>query len=40
VNEVEASDAPPDLWASDYTVETIGPHPASPYPTAHEVEVR
>jgi hypothetical protein len=39
-NEVQASDAPPDLWASDYTVETIGPHPASPYPTAHEVEVR
>jgi mono/diheme cytochrome c family protein len=37
VNAVEASDAPPDLWASEYTSEIIGPFPASPYPTAHEV---
>jgi hypothetical protein len=36
-NTVEASDAPPDGWASEYTVEKIGPYPASPYPTRHEV---
>jgi hypothetical protein len=36
-NEVEASDAPADLWASEYTVEKIGPYPAPPFPAAHEV---
>jgi mono/diheme cytochrome c family protein len=36
-NEVPESDAPPDLWASEYTVEKIGPYPAPPYPTANEV---
>ncbi len=37
-NEVKASDAPPDLWVSEYTVEKIGPYPATPYPTKHEVK--
>lgn len=36
-NKVEDSQAPPDLWASEFTVEKIGPHPALPYPTANEV---
>jgi mono/diheme cytochrome c family protein len=36
-NKVTASDAPPDLWASEYTLEKIGVHPAPPYPAAHEV---
>lgn len=36
-NEVQASDAPADLWASEYTVEKIGPYPAPPFPTANEV---
>lgn len=36
-NAVEASDATPDLWASEYTVEKIGRYPAPPFPTAHEV---
>ncbi|HSM16906.1 MAG TPA: c-type cytochrome [Gemmatimonadales bacterium] len=37
-NEVEASDAPPDRWASEYTVEKIGPYPATPFPTTYEVK--
>jgi len=37
-NEVEASDAPPDRWAGEYTVEKIGPYPATPFPTAYEVK--
>jgi len=37
-NAVEASDATPDLWAGEYTVEKIGPYPATPYPTTHEVK--
>lgn len=36
-NEVAASDAPADLWASTFTVENIGPYPAPPFPTANEV---
>lgn len=31
------SEGPPDMWASAYTVEEIGPHPAVPYPTDREV---
>ena len=27
---------PPDFWASEYTVEKIGPYPAVAYPTANE----
>jgi mono/diheme cytochrome c family protein len=37
-NEVNASGAPPDLWAGEYTVEKIGRYPASPFPTSHEVK--
>ncbi len=37
-NEVEASDSPPDRWAGEYTVDKIGPYPASPFPTAYEVK--
>jgi mono/diheme cytochrome c family protein len=37
-NDVVASDAPPDRWASEYTVEKIGPYPASGFPTATEVK--
>ena len=36
-NVVEASDAPADLWASEYTVDKIGPYPAPSYPTTNEV---
>jgi mono/diheme cytochrome c family protein len=36
-NEVKASDAPPDLWASEFTVEKIGPWPAVRFPTSNEV---
>jgi mono/diheme cytochrome c family protein len=35
-NKVPDSEGPPDFWASGYTVEAIGPYPASPYPTANE----
>ena len=35
-NKVPDSDGPPDFWASEYTVEKIGPYPASPFPTANE----
>ena len=37
-NDVVASDAPPDRWASEYTVEKIGPYPASGFPTGNEVK--
>jgi mono/diheme cytochrome c family protein len=36
-NTVEQSDAPPDHWAGEYTVEKIGPYPATPFPTRLEV---
>jgi hypothetical protein len=36
VNKVAESDGPPDFWASEYTVEKIGPYPAATYPTANE----
>ncbi|HVS60629.1 MAG TPA: hypothetical protein VHE82_08050 [Gemmatimonadaceae bacterium] len=35
-NKVADSDGPPDFWASEYTVDKIGPHPALPYPTVNE----
>ena len=35
-NKVEDSQHPPDFWLSGYTVEAIGPYPASPFPTANE----
>jgi mono/diheme cytochrome c family protein len=37
-NRVEDSEAPPDFWAGEYTVEKVGPHPAHPFPTANEME--
>jgi mono/diheme cytochrome c family protein len=36
VNRVADSEGPPDFWASEYTVEKIGPYPAKPFPTANE----
>ena len=36
-NHVADSDAPPDSWASENTVEKIGTYPAPKFPTAHEV---
>lgn len=35
-HRVPDSGAPPDLWASEYTVEKIGTHVLPPFPTAHE----
>ncbi len=35
-HKVQDSDGPPDFWASEYTVEKIGPYPALSYPTANE----
>jgi mono/diheme cytochrome c family protein len=36
VNKVEDSEGPPDFWASEYTVEKIGPYPPVAFPTARE----
>ena len=35
-NQVPASEAPPDFWASESTAEKVGPYPAPPYPTERE----
>ena len=35
-NKVKDSDGPPDFWASEYTVEKIGPNPSAAYPTVNE----
>jgi hypothetical protein len=35
-HKVEDSEGPPDFWASEYTVEKIGPYPVRPFPTANE----
>jgi mono/diheme cytochrome c family protein len=35
-NRVVDSEGPPDFWASEYTVEKIGPYPAAPFPAAQE----
>jgi mono/diheme cytochrome c family protein len=35
-HKVQDSEGPPDFWASEYTVEKIGPRPALPYPAANE----
>ena len=37
-NKVEDSEGPPDFWASEYTPEKIGTHPAAAFPTANEVK--
>ena len=39
-NRVGDSDGPPDFWASEYTVEKIGPYPAPAFPTAREQAAR
>ena len=39
-NRVADSEGPPDFWASAYTVDKIGPHPAPAFPTAQEQSVR
>lgn len=38
-NRVQDSEGPPDFWASEYTVEKIGPYPVPNFPTANEVAV-
>ena len=35
-NKVADSEGPSDFWASEYTVEKIGPYPAPPFPTVNE----
>ncbi len=35
-HKVADSEGPPDFWASEYTVENIGPYPAKLYPTINE----
>jgi hypothetical protein len=35
-HRVQDSDGPPDFWASEYTVEKIGPYPAPGFPAATE----
>jgi mono/diheme cytochrome c family protein len=35
-NKVADSEGPPDFWASEMTVEKIGPYPAKPFPTEYE----
>lgn len=35
-HQVPESEAPPDFWASEYTVENVGTHVIPPFPTAHE----
>jgi mono/diheme cytochrome c family protein len=39
-NKVADSDGPTDFWASEYTVEKLGPYPAAAYPTANERPLR
>lgn len=35
-NKVADSEGPPDFWADAYTVDKMGPNPASAFPTANE----
>lgn len=35
-NKVPDSEGPPDFWASEYTLEKIGPYPAAAFPAAKE----
>lgn len=35
-NRVADSEGPPDFWASEYTVDKIGPYPAAPFPATQE----
>jgi hypothetical protein len=39
-NKVEDSEGPPDFWASEYTVEKIGPYPSVAFPAATENRLR
>jgi hypothetical protein len=39
-NKVADSDGPADFWASEYTVEKLGPSPAPAFPTANERPLR
>lgn len=39
-NKVPDSEGPPDFWASEYTVEKIGPYPPAAFPTANEVPIQ
>ena len=39
-NKVQDSQAPPDFWASEFTVAKHGPYPALPFPTANEAAGR
>jgi mono/diheme cytochrome c family protein len=39
-NRVPDSEGPPDFWADIYTPAEFGSHPAAPYPTTREREVR
>jgi alcohol dehydrogenase (quinone), cytochrome c subunit len=39
-NRVADSEGPPDFWASEYTLEKMGPRPAVPFPTQNEVAIR
>jgi mono/diheme cytochrome c family protein len=36
-NHVDDSDAPPDFWASEATLEKLGHYPPPKFPTAHEI---
>ena len=36
-HKVPDSEGPPDFWASEYTVDKIGPYPAAAFPTANEI---
>lgn len=35
-NKVPDSEGPPDFWASEFTVEKIGPYPMAAFPTVNE----
>lgn len=39
-HRIADSEGPPDFWASEYTVEKIGPYPAPAFPTVNEVKPR
>jgi hypothetical protein len=36
-NDVPASEEPSDHWASQFTLDKIGPYPARPFPTSNEI---
>lgn len=39
-HKVQDSDGPPDFWASEYTIEKLGPYPPAAYPTVNETGKR